>query len=272
MSACMSLLPARIWAARLSRAAARSRSVAFDATACDGRARAERGGVPRHPGARRVRRGRLFSLGIGGTIASGIERALCEITGAERCGSGDQPEPAPPPAPPPPTVDPQLTPDERDLLLGDPQGAQEILDGLSEAERRWLERNDPQAAQAVDEAISWEEERAIVDAYIDAPSRTSWPTATSRATTPVSTSRPTSARRRWWAAPGPPSTSPTPACAMTSAIATPRTWDSSRSAKSEIDRRFYEDMKDHCATRSAFLQASCYGWARRFYAGVVAFG
>lgn len=42
--------------------------------------------------------------------------------------------------------------------------------------------------------------------------------------------------------------------------------------KSEIDRRFYEDMKDHCATRSAFLQASCYGWARRFYAGVVAFG
>jgi len=42
--------------------------------------------------------------------------------------------------------------------------------------------------------------------------------------------------------------------------------------KARVDRQFYEDMKDHCATRSIFLRAQCHSWAQRFYAGVVVFG
>ncbi len=42
--------------------------------------------------------------------------------------------------------------------------------------------------------------------------------------------------------------------------------------KAAIDARFYEDMRDHCATRSVLLRGSCYRWAATFYAGVRAFG
>lgn len=42
--------------------------------------------------------------------------------------------------------------------------------------------------------------------------------------------------------------------------------------KDEIDNRFLDDMKDHCATRSILLQGSCYRWAYTFYYGVRAFG
>lgn len=42
--------------------------------------------------------------------------------------------------------------------------------------------------------------------------------------------------------------------------------------KAEIDRRFLQDMKDHCATRSVFLQGRCYAWAYTFYEAVKRFG
>ncbi|CAA9497385.1 MAG: hypothetical protein AVDCRST_MAG30-1714 [uncultured Solirubrobacteraceae bacterium] len=42
--------------------------------------------------------------------------------------------------------------------------------------------------------------------------------------------------------------------------------------KGRVDRQFYEDMRDHCATRSVLLRRSCEGWAQRFYAGVAVFG
>ena len=42
--------------------------------------------------------------------------------------------------------------------------------------------------------------------------------------------------------------------------------------KGRVDRRFYDDMRDHCATRSVFLRPSCEMWAQRFYAGVAVFG
>jgi hypothetical protein len=42
--------------------------------------------------------------------------------------------------------------------------------------------------------------------------------------------------------------------------------------KDEIDNRFLDDMKDHCATRSTLLQGRCYQWAYTFYYAVRAFG
>lgn len=42
--------------------------------------------------------------------------------------------------------------------------------------------------------------------------------------------------------------------------------------KAEVDNRFLADMKAHCATRSPFLQPSCYRWAYTFYYAVRAFG
>jgi hypothetical protein len=43
-------------------------------------------------------------------------------------------------------------------------------------------------------------------------------------------------------------------------------------AKAAIDRRFLEDMLDHCATRAADLRTRCRGWAYVFFAGVTVFG
>jgi len=42
--------------------------------------------------------------------------------------------------------------------------------------------------------------------------------------------------------------------------------------KARVDRQFYDDMIDHCKTRSVLLRARCATWARRYYAGVRAFG
>lgn len=41
--------------------------------------------------------------------------------------------------------------------------------------------------------------------------------------------------------------------------------------KKRVDRRFMEDMKEHCATRGILVRDRCYRWAYRFYYAVVAF-
>jgi Flp pilus assembly pilin Flp len=218
----------------------------------------------------------LLSVGIGGTIASSLQRAVCEISGGAVCASdggsdGDGAD-VPAPAPPPTTVDPQLTADERDVLLNDPEGAQDVLAALTEAERAWLEDNDPEAAQAVEAAISWEEERAIVDAAIDAPLQDVLDYVASDDRDP---------RLDYT----------TDLCSAPVVGSTGVSFDFTESCvrhdfgyrntkdlglfeerKDDIDRVFLKDMRAHCATRSVLLRGSCYRWAVRFYAGVRAFG
>lgn len=202
-------------------------------------------------------------------LMGGMERAVCLVLQGDNC----PPPPGTAPAPPaPPAVDPQLSAQEREALLGHPSGAQSVLEDLSEAERRWLELKDPEAAEGVERATEWRQQVETVDRYIDAPleefleyrdsagrdERLDW--STDECSAPVVGSTGISFDF-------------TNACLRHDfGYRNTKALGLFDQRKAEIDNRFLADMKDHCATRSVFLQSSCYRWAYTFYHAVRRFG
>ena len=210
----------------------------------------------------------LVTSGLGARVAGGIEGAICSIIPAGACdggGGSEEPSPTTP-------VDPQLTPQERQILLGDPQEAQEVLDSLSPEERLWLEQNDPDAAAAVERAVDWRERRELVDRYMEGELEDyiDYRDSADRDGRLNSTND---------------------GCSAPVVGSTGLSFDFTEACmrhdfgyrnykelglfdemKDDVDRQFLEDMKDHCATRSVFLRWRCYDWAYTFYAAVRAFG
>lgn len=211
----------------------------------------------------------LLVSGLPARLVGGMERAVCLVLQGQSC-------PAPPGTAPgpqvPPALDPQLSQDERAALLGHPSGAQSVLETLSAPERRWLETHDPEAAEAVERAVAWREQRELVDRYLDAPleefldyrdssqrdERLDW--STDECSAPVVGSTGVSFDF-------------TDACLRHDfGYRNTKQLGLFGQRKAEIDNRFLADMKDHCATRGALLQASCYRWAYTFYHAVRRFG
>ena len=214
----------------------------------------------------------VIGLGIGQRVTGTIEQALCEVAGLDTCetaGDGASEDDGAGSVTP---RDPELTAEERGMLLGEPEDAQEVLRSLTPEEREWLERNDPPAAEAAAEAQSWAEERELVDRYADAPldefldyrdsagrdGRLDFSTDECSAPLVGSTGV---------------SFDFTEACLRHDfGYRNYKDLGLFEEEKDDVDNRFLEDMKDHCATRSIFLQARCYDWAYTFYYGVRAFG
>ena len=200
--------------------------------------------------------------GIGETITG---RVLC-IVQLQDCQGEDVPSAAPAP------VDPGLTFAQRDAVLNGGADAEGVLDGLTEAERRWLELNDPQAAAAVAAAVDWTERRDLLDRWLAADLAAFLAYRESPELDPRLD----------------PSTDGCSApivgnsgLSFDFANACLRHDFGYRNAKdlglfedrkATVDRRFLGDMKDHCATRSVFLQGACYRWAYTYYHAVKAFG
>lgn len=210
----------------------------------------------------------LAATGVAGTIGGGIEDGVCAIVGScdQEGGTetGDDPGAT--------TVDPQLTSGERTELLGDPQDAQDVLASLSPEERAWIEQNDPELAGGLAAALDWQGSEELVSRYAEAPlgdyldyrdssdrdDRLDYTTDECSAPMVGNTGI---------------SFDFTDACLRHDfGYRNYKELGLFDERKSDVDRRFLEDMKDHCASRSIFLQPRCYDWAYTFYGGVVALG
>lgn len=204
--------------------------------------------------------------GVADTISSAVRSALCEVAGTS-CDSG--PREAPPASV---AVDPQLTPQERALLLGGPEGAQDLLRTLTPEELRWIAENDPALNDAVRAAVSWAEQLELTDRYIAADLDeflTYRDSAERDGRLDFSTDE--------CSAPVVGSTGPSfdfrSACTRHDfGYRNYKRLDVFDQKKEAVDTRFLEDMKAHCATRSVLLQPDCYKWAYVFYEAVKRFG
>lgn len=204
--------------------------------------------------------------GLGDMIASALRSALCEITGSD-CGSG--PGDVPPAAL---LVDPQLTPDERGVLLGHPAAAQDLLETLTPEELQWIAEHDPTLNEAIQAAVSWGEELELTDRYIAAPlddflsyrdsaerdGRLDYSTNLCSAPVVGSSGRSFDFR--------------SPCTRHDFGYRNYRRLGVFHQKKEAVDNRFLDDMKAHCRTRSVFVQPDCYKWAYVFHEAVKRFG
>jgi Flp pilus assembly pilin Flp len=214
--------------------------------------------------------GAVVALDIGQKLTGTIEQAVCAVADLGPCEPSEAGAPGGEDSPTP--RDPELTAEERGRLLGDPEGAQQVLRSLTPEEREWLERNDPGAAEAAAAAESWAQERELVDRWADADlddflayrnsqdrdGRLNFSTDQCSAPVVGSTGM---------------SFDFTDACLRHDfGYRNYKDLGLFEESKDAADSRFLEDMKDHCATRSIFLRERCYRWAYTFYQGVRSFG
>lgn len=208
----------------------------------------------------------LSSVDLGPQVSDALANSVCEVVGLASCREeGDS-------SPLDDLPDPELSPAQRALLLGDPADAQSVLSSLSPGEREWLQRNDPEASAAVARAQEWGRRRETVDshvggdlddflAYRESPEHDPDLDYTNNGcSAPLIGSSGIS-----W--------NFLQACVRHDFgyrnYKRLGLFDERRAA---VDRIFLDDMRDHCASRSLPLRPTCYQRAVQFYGAVRAFG
>jgi hypothetical protein len=188
----------------------------------------------------------LATTGVAATLGEAIKEGVCAVAG--NCEGDGAPEADE--DPPTATVDPQLSSGERSELLGDPRDAQDVLASLTPEEKAWIEQNDLELAEGLEAAIDWVESEELVSRYADAPledylayrdsadrdDRLDYTTDECSAPLVGSTGI---------------SFDFTAACLRHDfGYRNYKELGLFGERKSDVDRRFLEDMKDHCASRS----------------------
>jgi len=208
----------------------------------------------------------LSSVDLGPQVADALANSVCEITGLASCrdeGASSPLDDLP---------DPQLGPARRALLLGDPADAQGVLGSLSAGEREWLQRNDPEASAAATRAQEWGRRRETVDRYAggDLDDFLAYRDSSER---------------------DPDLDYTTDACSTPLIGSSGISWNFLQACvrhdfgyrnykrlglfdehRAAVDHVFFDDMRDHCASRSLPLRPTCYQRAAQFYGAVRAFG
>lgn len=211
----------------------------------------------------------IMASGIAARLVGAVDQSICRVLPEQGCASSPG---GAPPGSVPPAVDPQLTPSQRAALLGPPAGAQRVLDTLDPAERRWLQQNDSEAARAVERATAWRQDRQVVDRFSAASLDEFLAYRSSKNPDPSLD----------WS---------TDECSAPVVGNTGLSFDFTNACirhdfgyrnyrrlgifpqnKAKVDSQFLADMKAHCATRTIFLQGSCYRWAYTYYRAVREFG
>lgn len=208
----------------------------------------------------------LSSIDLGPQVADALASSVCEVTGLASCRDegGSSPLDDLP--------DPELSPAQRALLLGDPADAQAVLGSLSAGEREWLQRNDPEASAAATRAEAWGRKLEAVDhyaggdlddflAYRDSDGRDpDLDYSNNGCSAPLIGSSGIS-----W--------NFLQACVRHDfAYRNYKRLGLFGERRAAVDRVFFEDMRDHCASRSLPLRPTCYQRATQFYGAVRAFG
>jgi len=208
---------------------------------------------------------------FGPKIADAIERAICQVTEGDCEGSSDPSDPDDDVVDTP--VDPELSDTERDELLAeDPQDAQDVLDSLSPEELAFLEQNDPEAFDAAERVRSWADNRALVDQYATGDLQDFLDHKSSDGQDPDLIYDDDGCSAPVLGSTG-ISYDFTEACERHDfAYRNYKKLGLFDEEKANADAQFYQDMRDHCATRSFVLKPACYANAELYRQGVEELG